>query len=94
MDAQAYRAFTEALRRRLEAAFPGARVDVRTFSGTDHFEATVEAAQFEGRSRIEQHQMVYAAVGELLGGEVHALALRTRAPGETAGPQRKQEEGR
>ena len=45
-------------------------------------EAEVEAPQFEGRTRVEQHQMVYAAVRELLGGEIHALALRTRAPGE------------
>lgn len=72
----------EDLTRRIEAALPGARVTVRTFQGTDHYEAEVEAPQFEGRSRLEQHQMVYAAVGELLGAEVHALALRTRAPGE------------
>lgn len=70
------------LTRRIEAALPGARVAVRTFSGADHFEAEVEAPQFEGRTRVEQHQMVYAAVRELLGAEVHALALRTRAPGE------------
>ena len=72
----------EELTRRIEAALPGARATVRTFSGPDHFEAEVEAPQFEGKSRVEQHQMVYAAVGELLGGEVHALALRTRSPGE------------
>ena len=76
------------LTRRIEAALPGARAVVRTFSGKDHFEAEVEAPQFEGRSRVEQHQMVYAAVGELLGGEVHALALRTRAPGEKKEPSR------
>ena len=70
------------LRRRIEAALPGARVDVRTLSGADHFEAAVEAPQFEGRSRIEQHQMVYAAVRDVLGQEIHALGLRTRAPGE------------
>ena len=72
----------EELTRRIEAALPGARATVRTFSGPDHFQAEVEAPQFEGKSRVEQHQMVYAAVGERLGGEVHALALRTRSPGE------------
>jgi stress-induced morphogen len=72
----------EDLTRRIEAALPGARVKVRAFSGEDHFEAEVEAPQFEGRTRVEQHQMVYAAVREFLGAEVHALALRTRAPGE------------
>ena len=72
----------EELVRRIEAALPGARATVRTFSGPDHFEAEVEAPQFEGRTRVEQHQMVYAALRELLGSAVHALALRTRAPGE------------
>ena len=70
------------LTRRIEAALPGARATVRVFSGRDHFDAEVEAPQFEGKTRVEQHRMVYAAVGELLGAEVHALALRTRAPGE------------
>ena len=73
----------EELTRRIEAALPGARVSVRTFSGADHFEAEVEAPQFQGKTRVEQHQMVYAAVREQLGGEIHALALRTRTPGET-----------
>jgi stress-induced morphogen len=72
----------EELKRRIEAGLPGARVEVRTFSGNDHFEAQVEAPQFEGKTRIEQHQMVYATVQDLLGREVHALALKTRAPGE------------
>jgi stress-induced morphogen len=69
------------LKRRIEAALPGARVQVGTFSGNDHFEVQVEAAQFAGKSLVEQHRMVYAAVDDLLGGAVHALALRTRAPG-------------
>jgi stress-induced morphogen len=68
------------LKRRIEAALPGARVQVGTFSGNDHFEVQVEAAQFAGLSLVEQHRMVYAAVGDLLGGAVHALALRTRPP--------------
>jgi len=48
----------EELTRRIEAALPGARATVRTFSGRDHFEAEVEAPQFQGKSRVEQHQMV------------------------------------
>jgi stress-induced morphogen len=68
------------VRRRIEAALPGARVEVGTFQGPDHFEATVEAPQFAGKSRVEQHRMVYAAVSDLLGGAMHALALKTRAP--------------
>ena len=70
----------EEVKRRIEEALPGAKVRVGTFSGHDHFEAVVEAPQFRGRSRLEQHRMVYAAVDDLLGGEVHALALKTLVP--------------
>ena len=66
------------LKRRIEEALPGARVHVGTFSGMDHFEATVEAPQFVDKSLVEQHKMVYAAVDGLIGGAVHALALKTR----------------
>lgn len=65
---------------RLERALPGARVRVSTFQGNDHFEAVVEAPQFENQPRIEQHRMVYAALEGLIGGPIHALALKTRTP--------------
>jgi stress-induced morphogen len=69
----------ETIRSRLLAAFPGARVEVTDLTGTsDHFKAVVVATAFGGRSRIEQHQMVYAALGELMKGDIHALALTTR----------------
>lgn len=68
----------EEIRLRLERALPGARIELSTFSGTDHFEARVEAPQFEGKSLVEQHRMVYAALEGLIGGAVHALALKTR----------------
>lgn len=71
----------ETIRARLLAAFPQARVDVTDLTGTlDHFQAVVVAAEFDGKSRVEQHKMVYAALGELMGGPIHALALTTRAP--------------
>lgn len=63
---------------RIRAALPGASVRVGTFSGDDHFEAIVEAPQFRGKSLVEQHRMVYDALDGLLGGAMHALALRTR----------------
>ena len=66
------------VKRRIEDALPGARVQVGTFSGHDHFEASVEAPQFEGKSMVDQHRMVYAAVDGLLGGAMHALALKTK----------------
>jgi stress-induced morphogen len=70
----------EEVKRRIETALPGAKVQVGTFSGDDHFEAVVEAEQFRGKSLVEQHRIVYSAVEGLLGGAMHALALKTRVP--------------
>ncbi|MGD2074267.1 MAG: BolA/IbaG family iron-sulfur metabolism protein [Gammaproteobacteria bacterium] len=70
----------EELKRVIEAGIPSAQVAV---SGDgDHFEATVISAAFEGKSRVQQHQMVYASLGGLMQGAVHALALRTFTPGQ------------
>ncbi len=72
----------EEIRRRIEAALPGAVVEVRdTTGGGDHFEARVVAGVFRGRTRVEQHQMVYAPLRDVLAtGELHALALKTEVP--------------
>jgi stress-induced morphogen len=68
------------IREMLVAALPGADVDVKDLTGTkDHFQATVVAPQFQGKSLIEQHQMVYRALGERMKSDIHALALTTRA---------------
>ena len=66
------------IRKLIETGLPGARV---TVSGDDgqHFEAEVISPDFAGKSLIKQHQMVYATLGERMGREIHALALRTRA---------------
>lgn len=54
---------------------------VRDLTGTkDHYEATIVAKAFEGKNLIEQHKLVYAALGELMAGPVHALTLRTYTP--------------
>ncbi|MBT8453245.1 MAG: BolA family transcriptional regulator [Deltaproteobacteria bacterium] len=54
---------------------------ITDLTGTrDHWEATVVSAAFVGKTPIEQHQMVYAALGELMAGPVHALALKTYSP--------------
>jgi stress-induced morphogen len=54
---------------------------VRDLTGTkDHWEALVVSPAFAGKTPIEQHQMVYAALGELMAGPVHALALKTYSP--------------
>ncbi|MGB3049352.1 MAG: BolA/IbaG family iron-sulfur metabolism protein [Polyangiales bacterium] len=54
---------------------------ITDLTGTkDHWEALVVSAAFVGKTSIEQHQMVYAALGELMAGPVHALALKTYSP--------------
>ena len=54
---------------------------VTDLTGTkDHWEAVIVSPAFSGKSRIQQHQMVYAALGELMAGPVHALALKTYTP--------------
>jgi stress-induced morphogen len=54
---------------------------VTDLTGTkDHWEALVVSSAFAGKTPIEQHQMVYAALGELMAGPVHALALKTYSP--------------
>ncbi len=59
----------------------GAEVTVTDMTGTsDHFEARVVASAFEGKSLIQQHQMVYAALGDAMKGPVHALKLTTLTP--------------
>jgi stress-induced morphogen len=71
----------EDIRQRIEAAIPGARAEVEDYTGGgDHFSATVTAEAFAGLSRIAQHRLVYEALGEDVGGAIHALALKTQAP--------------
>ncbi len=71
---------TRRIREILLQALPGAEVDVQDLTGTaDHFQATVVAPQFRGKSRIEQHQLVYGALGPHMQKDIHALALTTRA---------------
>mgnify|MGYP006266240069 CR=1 FL=1 len=64
----------------IEEGIPGATATVSDLTGTgDHFRADVVAPAFEGKSMIEQHQMVYAALGDRVGGPIHALQLFTKA---------------
>lgn len=70
------------LRERIRQALGSvSHLEVRDLTGTkDHWEAVIVSGAFSGKSRIEQHQMVYAALGELMAGPVHALALKTYSP--------------
>jgi stress-induced morphogen len=66
---------------RLAEAFPGAEIDLVDLTGTrDHYQARIVSTAFEGKSLVEQHQLVYAALGEAMAGPIHALALKTYTP--------------
>lgn len=64
----------------VQQGIPGAIVNVRLYSGDDHFEMDVVSAAFAGKSRINQHKMVYAALGDNMREAIHALALKTSVP--------------
>ena len=68
---------------RIETALPGAEVRVASDDGV-HFSALVVAPQFEGLRAIARHQLVYRALGEAMGGAIHALSLDTPSPAEWA----------
>ena len=65
----------------IAGAFPGATVEVRDTTGSgDHFEALVISPDFEGKSLVQRHQAVYAALGDAMRAQVHALTLKTLTP--------------
>lgn len=69
------------IERRIKAAIPDARVEIRDLAGDeDHWAATVISEQFRGKSRVQQHQLVYAALRGDMGGALHALSLTTAVP--------------
>ena len=71
----------EEIRSLIEGTIEGAEVTIEDLRGDgDHYAALVVAPQFAGKSRVQQHQMVYAALGDKMGNELHALALQTSAP--------------
>ena len=65
----------------LREAFPTAEIEIRDLAGDgDHYGATIVAEEFRGKNRVQQHQMVYAALKGKMDKDLHALALQTRAP--------------
>ena len=71
----------ETIRQLIEQGLPGARADVRGDDGV-HFEASVVSDAFRGKLPLARHRMVYATLGEGMGGEIHALQLKTLTPEE------------
>jgi stress-induced morphogen len=65
----------------IKQSFPDARIEIRDLAGDgDHYAATVVSEAFRGKSRVQQHQMVYEALKGKMGGVLHALALTTGVP--------------
>jgi acid stress-induced BolA-like protein IbaG/YrbA len=73
---------SQEIRDRIQAEIAGAQAVVRDYTGTgDHFEVQVVAQAFEGKTLVERHQMVYAALGAAVDGRtIHALSLKTLTP--------------
>lgn len=69
------------IERMIKEAIPDAQVTIRDLAGDgDHYAAEVVAESFRGKSRVQQHQMVYEALQGNMGGVLHALALQTSVP--------------
>ena len=69
------------IERLIATALPGAEIELTDLAGDDdHWAARVTASQFAGKSRVQQHKMVYDALGGRMGGALHALQLSTAIP--------------
>lgn len=71
----------EEIERLIKAAFPDARIDLEDLTGTkDHYQATIVSSAFADKSPLQQHRLVYGALGSAMSGPIHALALKTFTP--------------
>lgn len=69
------------IERLIKARFPDAQITIKDLAGDgDHFAAHVVAKEFKGKTRVQQHKMIYDALEGRMGGILHALALTTAAP--------------
>ena len=73
----------DTIARMIADGLPGASAQVQGEDGV-HFRATVVASAFAGKLPLARHRMVYATLGELMGGAIHALSLKTLTPDEAA----------
>ena len=69
------------IERIIKASLPDAKIEITDLAGDgDHYAATVVSSAFKGKTRVQQHQIVYAALKNEMGGALHALALTTSVP--------------
>ncbi len=71
----------EDIRKLIESGIPDSLVEVEGDDGT-HFGAIIVSEEFDGKSMVQQHQLVYKALGEKMGSDIHALSIQTYTPGE------------
>jgi len=71
---------TESVKKGIEAGLACEHLEV--LGDGEHFQALIVSQEFEGRSRVQRHQLVYAALGERMREEIHALSMKTLTPGE------------
>ncbi len=75
------------LRNLILSHFPDAEVSVEDLTGTkDHYRLSVTSSRFEGLAPLSRHRLVYAALGERVGAEIHALSLSTQCPSDGHSP--------
>jgi stress-induced morphogen len=68
----------EEIHKLLKEGFPDADIEINDLAGDDnHYAAKIKSSKFKGKSRVQQHQMVYASLKGKMGNELHALALTT-----------------
>jgi stress-induced morphogen len=73
---------TDQIEKLIQDGLPDAHVEVRDpMNDRTHFEAIVLSPSFAGKTKVQQHKMVYAALGDSFDGPLHALALKTGVPG-------------
>jgi stress-induced morphogen len=69
------------IERLIKQGIPDAKVEITALADdNDHFAAIVISSEFAGKSKLQQHQLVYKALGDTMGGALHALQLQTLAP--------------
>ena len=68
----------EEIKSLIKEAIPDAQIDIKDLAGDDnHYSATIRSSKFSGKSKIEQHKLVYKALKGKMGNELHALAITT-----------------
>jgi stress-induced morphogen len=84
MNGDAYMALShQKLTALLQEAFPQAEITLKDLAGdSDHYAVTILSDQFEGLTRVQRHQLVYGALGQKMGNELHALSIQTLTPSE------------